>query len=131
MISDFHLHTHFSSDSTATPESIIEAAIAKGMKNICITDHQDFDFVEKPGAFMLDYEAYYEKMCLLRKQYQSIIDIGIGVETGLEPYLKNRLDDFISKIPYDYIIGSTHLVNRTDPYFPAYFNGRSERSAYM
>ena len=44
MIADFHLHTRFSGDSEADVDKIIESAIAKGMKYMAITDHNDFEF---------------------------------------------------------------------------------------
>ena len=43
MIYDCHLHTEFSGDSN-TPISLqIEKAIELGMKEMCITDHHDYD----------------------------------------------------------------------------------------
>ena len=44
---DFHMHTSFSSDSETMPEKMVEEAIRMGLKTICFTDHQDFDFREK------------------------------------------------------------------------------------
>ena len=44
MYCDYHFHTCFSSDSDAPVEAQIERAIFLGMPQICITDHQDFDF---------------------------------------------------------------------------------------
>ena len=41
---DFHMHTSFSSDSETMPEKMVEEAIRMGLKTICFTDHQDFDF---------------------------------------------------------------------------------------
>ena len=39
MKADFHMHTNFSSDATYSLEEMIEGAIKKGLKTICITDH--------------------------------------------------------------------------------------------
>lgn len=36
---DLHLHTDFSYDGLYTPKEMVEAAIAKGLDAICITDH--------------------------------------------------------------------------------------------
>ena len=44
---DFHTHCNFSTDSEATPESMIEGAIKKGLTHLCLTDHMDLDY---PGT---------------------------------------------------------------------------------
>lgn len=43
-LSDWHLHSHFSSDSTETPENIIKNAINMQLKSICFTEHNDYDY---------------------------------------------------------------------------------------
>lgn len=42
MLSDFHVHSKFSADSDENLENIINKAISLNMKDICITDHQDW-----------------------------------------------------------------------------------------
>ena len=41
---DYHLHTHFSSDSTAPMESMIRQGIASGLEILCFTEHHDIDY---------------------------------------------------------------------------------------
>ena len=54
MIYDCHLHTEFSGDSN-TPISLqIEKAIELGMKEMCITDHHDYDSGFCDCDFILD-----------------------------------------------------------------------------
>ena len=43
---DYHMHTHFSGDSEASPREHIEQAIRMGLDEICFTDHRDFDYPE-------------------------------------------------------------------------------------
>ena len=121
MISDFHIHSYFSSDSDEKPENIIKTAIGKGMDMICFTDHQDFDYNYSDYDFTLDYEKYFAELTALKDKYKDKIQIRIGVETGLEPHLDKRLADFVQKKPYDFVIGSTHLINGVDPWYPEYF----------
>ncbi len=131
ILSDFHIHTKFSGDSTETPENIAEKAIGLGLNSICFTDHQDFDYIfDENLNFDLDYEAYFAYMSNLREKYKDKIKILIGVETGIEPYLADKLLDFSGKKPYDFIIGSSHIVHRKDPYYPEYFQDRSDREAF-
>ena len=69
MKTDFHVHTSFSKDSEANPEVMIQAAIQKGIKTICITDHLDLDFAE-PG-FEIDFEKYFSVLNMLQKKYSA------------------------------------------------------------
>ena len=39
MYCDYHLHSKFSFDSNEEPESICEAAIERGVEEICFTEH--------------------------------------------------------------------------------------------
>lgn len=39
MKADLHIHTHYSYDSTASPEEMVEAAIKKGINCLAICDH--------------------------------------------------------------------------------------------
>ncbi len=131
ILSDFHIHTKFSGDSSESPENVVEKAIEMGIKSICFTDHQDFDYIfDENLNFDLDYDAYFDYMSNLRESYKEKIKILIGVEVGIEPYLAHKLVDFTGKKPYDFIIGSSHIVNRKDPYYPEYFKGRSDREAF-
>ena len=60
ILSDYHIHTSFSSDSEQNPEDIVKKAISLGFKNICFTDHNDFDFPLEEGKvmFLLNYQEY-------------------------------------------------------------------------
>lgn len=130
MYSDHHIHTSFSSDSEAFPQSQIERAIALGMKEICITDHQDFDFPPGDLDFLFDTATYFPALLALREQYADRIHIGIGVELGLQPHLGTALPEYINQYPFDFVIGSTHVARRMDPYDAIFFEGISEEEAY-
>lgn len=130
-IADSHLHSRFSADSGEDPVRIIETAINLGMDRLCFTEHQDFDYGYDELDFTLDYDGYFKELSFLREKYSDRIDIRIGAETGLEPHLGKRLRDFAVKCPYDFIIGSTHLVNGIDPYYPGYFEGITEKEAFL
>ena len=132
MYCDFHTHTSFSSDSEALPESQIEKAIKLGMKKICITDHMDIDFPKKYGLpFVFDYDEYYQSIKHLKEIYSGQIDIMTGVELGIQPHLKETLEDYTAGHFFDFIIGSTHLVNRIDSYYPEFWENSTEHDVLM
>ena len=130
MYSDFHIHTGWSSDSETPPEAQIERALALGMTEICFTDHQDFGFPPGDLDFLFDTGKYLPAMTDLRQRYAGRIRVNIGVELGLQPHLGEQLAEYAGRYPFDFIIGSTHIARRMDPYDRIFFEGISEEEAY-
>lgn len=130
MISDFHLHSDFSGDSEAAPEAMIRQAIRQGMPSMCFTDHYDIDYPDDPELFLFDIDQYMETMKRLQEQYKNQIDIRIGIELGLQKHLAKECREITTRYPFDFIIGSSHVVNHMDPYYPEYFEGRDEADCY-
>lgn len=127
ILSDCHLHSSFSSDSDADMESMIRAAIKLGMKKICFTEHMDYEF---PECYSLDFifnpEDYFKESDRLKDIYGSKICILRGIEIGMKPELAYKYNTLLTKYNWDFVIGSTHLVNNMDPYYTEYWEGRSE-----
>ncbi len=61
MFWDTHMHCNFSGDSKAAPEDMILAAIHKGLKGICFTDHIDWDY-PGPTPFSFNGEQYFVEL---------------------------------------------------------------------
>lgn len=131
ILSDYHIHTKFSGDSEAEFEDIINSAVSHGLKEICITDHQDFDFVADGILFELNSDEYFNTLLDIEKKYSSRIKIKKGVETGLEPDKATQLHEFVTSHEFDFVIGSSHLINGFDPYYKEYFEGKSDYQAFM
>lgn len=127
---DFHMHTDFSSDCDIPAEKMIQSAIKKGIDILCITDHMDMDFPYPELSFNLDTDACYEEYLRLKKAYGSKLDLRFGVELGLQEHLAKEHSDYIGKYPFDFVIGSLHLVHKVDPWYPDYFEGRSDEEAF-
>lgn len=117
---DLHTHTDFSTDSEQPMEGAIEALIGKGIKTVCFTEHMDMDY--PGGEFILDTAAYRERLMQLREKFSGRIEMLFGVELGLMDYLAPRLREYISGWDFDFVIGSSHLVDGVDPYYPEYFD---------
>jgi len=132
MLSDFHLHSHYSADSETLPEDVIETAIKLGMKCICFTEHNDFEFPKNHDNFdfTLDTKAYFNELNTLKEKYSSRIDVRIGLEAGLEICFEDRINNLINNNSFDFVIGSSHLINRLDPYYPEFFENRTEKECF-
>ncbi len=133
ILADYHLHSHHSGDTDVSMESMVEAAIAAGLTDMCFTEHNDPDYVyvkpEDTGMFDLDIPAYYEAYLKIRETYGDQINIRFGMELGLQPHLADMLPSIVKSKPFDFILGSSHLCHRMDTFFPYFFEGRSAKEA--
>lgn len=130
IIADYHVHSSFSSDSDTPVEAMIEQAISLGMKRICFTDHMDLDF---PKQYLLDFQFnvddYFKTLTKACEKYKQEIKIFKGIEIGLMPHLGNAYQKLLSAYPFDFVIASTHLINGIDPYYPEFWENRTEKEA--
>ena len=132
ILADCHVHSAFSDDCETPVEQMIETAIAQGKKYFYLTDHQDFDYpvMDDGVTFQLAQEPYVRRMEELKYQYKDKIDIRIGVELGLMAHIKDKTEAYAKAYDYDFIIGSSHMVNGVDPYYPAYYADKNEYQSY-
>lgn len=133
MLADCHVHSEFSSDSEAPVTTMLERAIACGMKYFYLTDHHDIDFPVNTADgmdFQLDTPVYLARLTELAAQYRDQITVRTGVELGLMSHIADKLEAYASGHAFDFIIGSSHLVRGMDPYYPAYYEDRSQAEAY-
>ena len=134
ILADCHVHSEFSSDSRAPLSRIIECALTNRMRYFYLTDHHDIDFpIEAANGldFQLDTPLYLEALDCLRDEYSDRIEIRTGVELGLMSHITDKLTEYTHQFSFDFIIGSSHLVRGMDPYYPAYYEGRSQKEAYL
>ncbi|MEA4815494.1 MAG: histidinol-phosphatase HisJ family protein [Lachnospiraceae bacterium] len=129
--SDYHIHTNFSSDCQIPMEDMVKQAINLNLSEIAITDHVDFDYPDLDFPFVLDYDEYVKSIEMLKEKYKSKINIITGIEMGLQPHEKKRIDTFLSDNYFDFVIGSTHCVNKQAVYEDSFFEGKEKNEAYM
>lgn len=127
---DVHMHSQFSGDSNAPQEDMILTAIDAGLGGICFTDHLDMDYPDDPALFLLDLPNYTSSVQALQKKYRDKFSVLLGIELGLQPHLGNLHKDILSQYPFDFVIGSSHVVHSFDPYYPAFYEGRNEKECY-
>ena len=130
---DCHMHSSFSADSDTPMESMIQRAVELGLKGITFTEHLDPDYPATPDGldFSLDIPSYQKKLAELSDTYKDKIQIRFGIELGLQMHLGEYFDSLLAQVPFDFAIGSSHLVHGYDPYYPEFFEGRKEFLCYM
>lgn len=122
---DYHIHSNFSADCETPMESTIEEAIELGLKEICFTEHIDYDYPDESIVFELDLEGYDRKISKMQSAYGDRIRIKKGVEIGLQPHLLNRYNDLLNNQQFDFIICSMHTAEGKDLHSGNFFEGRS------
>lgn len=129
---DCHMHSSFSADSKTDMEIMIQEAIARGLKGVCFTEHLDPDYPPTPDnqLFHLDLSAYRSRLSELKEKYRNHISVNFGIEYGLQPHLKQSFDQEMNLYPFDFVIGSSHVVHGCDPYYGEFFKNRREADCY-
>lgn len=124
---DFHAHSGLSFDTDSDPKEMLAAAEAAGLKELCFTDHYDYstDPEGHHDLFSLaDYVAAYGDLT------SSKVTVRRGVEFGLTDWNRAELSKLTAAYPFDFVIGSVHSVDGSDPYFADYWVGLAEREAF-
>lgn len=119
---DFHMHTRVSFDGHDTGEAMAKAALAAGLKEICFTDHLDYDPLKKMLGMTFDTEAY-------NAEYDHLevpgLTIRRGMEFGMTPYNLEQFKKDLQRRPFDFVLGSIHFTDDLDVYFPEYWSGKT------
>lgn len=131
---DCHLHSSHSGDSRASMESMIEQGLALGLKQMCFTEHMDMDYPvtdrDPEDKFILNTDSYLYDLIRCKERYADRIKLLFGIELGLQPHLSGNNARYVHSYDFDFVIGSSHVVNGKDPYYPSYYEGRTEADAY-
>ena len=129
MFYDYHVHSNFSPDSKTSMTKMIETAINLGLKEICFTDHMDYD-VKQTDKFILNYNEYLHTLELMQDKYRNKITIKKGIELGLQPHLIEKYNKDMKNNKFDFIICSQHAIDKNDLYYDEYFLDKNQYEAY-
>jgi histidinol-phosphatase (PHP family) len=125
---DAHLHTDLSPDSDVPIDAFAASAARRGIAEIAITDHVDFE----PGAPAHAYTTFDQRERAVRAAAERWADRGVAIRFGVEITWDRRwaaeIRDHLATHAYDFAIGSVH-VYRESPYAAAnvasWVDGRS------
>ncbi|MGM9627606.1 MAG: histidinol-phosphatase HisJ family protein [Faecousia sp.] len=119
---DFHMHSRVSFDGHDTGEALARAALAAGLKEICFTDHIDYDPLGNMQDMAFDtavYNAEYDRLALPG------LKIRRGFEFGLSRDNQAQFQKELQRRPFDFVLGSMHFVDDVDVYFEPFWKGRT------
>lgn len=124
MFFDCHVHSTFSTDSNMYIEDALKSAREKNL-GIIVTDHMDINYPIE-GSFVFDCKSYF----LEYEKYRSNSFL-IGIELGLRDDCIEENRTLIEKYPFDYVIGSIHVVDGIDIFQPSFYENREKRDSYL
>ena len=126
MYSDFHVHSDLSFDSNEPAENQVKRAIELNMEKICFTEHHDIGWFFEGNTSSIDMDKYNETISSLRAKYSDQIEILQGIEIGITKENIEEAKAFVEDQDFDFVIGSFHELNGEDPYYPGFWDGKSE-----
>jgi histidinol-phosphatase (PHP family) len=112
---DSHLHTIHSPDANAMLEAYCTLAVERGIDELAITDHVDFD----PSMPAYGFASFEDRERDVREAAARWADHGLAVRFGVEITYERAYEDqirgWLRRHPHDYVIGSVH-ISAVSPY---------------
>ena len=119
---DYHMHSRVSFDGHDRGMDMALAAKAAGLKEICFTDHLDYDPLGRMGVMAFDTAAY-------DAEYDALEVPGLKLRKGMEFSLtvdnRAQFQKDLRRRHFDFVLGSIHFVDDQDVYFPPFWEGKS------
>jgi histidinol-phosphatase (PHP family) len=106
---DAHLHTDLSPDSNVPIDAYAAQAVERGIAELAITDHVDFE----PGAPAFEFVPFEVRERTVREAAERWAPHGVSIRFGAEITYDSRFEeairDHLRSHDYDYVIGSVHV----------------------
>ena len=119
---DFHMHSRVSFDGHDTGEALAKASLARGLKEICFTDHLDYDPSGEMQGIAFDtaqYNAEYDWLDIPGLKIRRGMEFGITVDN------REQFRQDLQRRHFDFVLGSVHFVDGLDVYFEPFWRGRT------
>jgi len=131
MHTDYHVHTDISVDCDTTAEEQIQAAVKKGLSEICFTEHLEIGFHRGEG-WHSDLKAYKKQFERLQETIPAGFQIKLGIEAGVACSDENfgQLRKDLKTLDFDFVLAALHGINGTDIYQEEYYAGKDITKIY-
>ena len=136
---DNHNHSQFSFDGKGTTVEIsARSAISRGLGGIAFTDHCDYYI----PTFKSAYESIVPEQFNIKAQQEEIdrvkeilckdndFKILKGIEVGMYEECREEIRKTLTYNSFDQIIASVHYLEKTDPYYGGFYEGKDWKQAY-
>lgn len=133
-----HFHDDRSSDGVDPLARHCEAAVAAGIRYVCVTNHAEV--MGPDGAWSADVDEMRDRFLAVRESVLECrdrfpgLEVRFGIELEYRPEWTEIFDRLTTEVPFDFVIGSVHVVDGFNvsggPDGDHFFNGRSQDAAY-
>jgi histidinol-phosphatase (PHP family) len=108
---DYHVHESHSGDAKNTRvRDIVKAAKARNINEIAFTTHLvTAGPAEGFGIKENEIEGYFDEIYAAQEETDAILRVGLEVDYF--PSEERRLESLLSEYPFDFVLGSVHVVN--------------------
>ena len=114
ILSDFHVHSDVSQDSTASMIDMVRAEAAAGVACMCFTNHcdvVDWHTMEyAPRCEEIVAESFRKREEMLSQFGPAPIDVRIGLELGESLFAPQVAESIARSEGLDFVIGSLHIL---------------------
>ena len=123
---DFHVHSRVSFDAHDTGLALALAARDAGVKELCFTDHRDYESGVAEQTMVFDLQDY-------SREYDSLDIPGLKIRRGMEFGMtfdnRDQFREDLKLRPFDFVLGSVHFIDGQDVYFAPFWEGKTIHQA--
>ena len=112
---DYHIHSRLCRHGEGEVYHYVEAALAKGVREIGFSEHIPIPELDDPTGRMVieDWAIYVQDVFNAQAAYPELT-IRFGIEADFLPAHQPFIEKFVQSFPFDYVIGSVHFVEDWD-----------------
>ena len=136
---NYHFHDQRSSDGSDPLHAHCEAAVAAGIRDICVTNHAEI--LGPDGDWVADFREMRDRFMAVRQSVAECsarfpgLRIRLGAELEYRREWTDAFDRLTAEVPFDFVIGSVHIVDGMNisggPERDRFFVDRSQEHAYQ
>ena len=109
MIKDYHLHPNII-NAPEQADGFIEAALLRGIKRICFTDHMPLSVSPAHDRIPSGrVREYCSRVREIAKKYGDKISVKCGIEIDYHPSVLDEIHRVLDEGNFDYVLGSSHM----------------------
>lgn len=113
---DYHTHTARCGHAGGEAREFVEAALARGLSEVAVTDHVPLYFLpgDDPDPHLAmardDLPGYVAEVLSLKEEFAGRIDVLLGIEADYAEGHEEALATLLAPYPWDVVLGSVHRV---------------------
>jgi len=106
---DYHLHSTHSADGHASVLEMCEAAREAGLREVCFTEHMDFDRSDPDYGFF-DDKAFSAAVEEAQGRYGDRLVVRKGIEFDFRRAYGGEVGEGLAGMTFDLVMGAVHTV---------------------